>query len=294
MSWNPSGALSTVPLNAGPRSEPWALHSLPPLPAVALELLGLLDDSQVPLRRISALLRIDPALSAEVLRVANSALYGVSRRVEEISHAALVLGSEVIKRIALTVAINRFSRNAGRDRLLRKCWDHSLATALLAERLAPSLGQESGRAYMAGLLHDVGRLALIACYPAEYAHLLAVVREYSLDELESERELFDIDHCEAGCWLAEEWKLPEAFAHAIARHHESDCREGPLVSLVAAAHALAEALGYPVGRDETERSVTEIIDSLPVEDKAGLSAAMQDLELRIDKAVGLISPAALE
>ena len=118
------------------------------------------------------MLRIDPALSAEILRVSNSALYGLSRRVDNVSHAIVVLGTEVVKRLALTVALGRFSHGFLRNQGLRICWDHSVACALIAEELAQAMDVAKDRAYTAGLLHDVGRLALLACYPNEYGNLI--------------------------------------------------------------------------------------------------------------------------
>ena len=139
-----SSAYTPASETAAPQTEekrPWALHALPPFPAVALQLMSLLDDTEVPIKKVVSLLRIDPVLSAETLRVANSALYGLSRRIDNVSHAVVVLGTEVVKRLALTVALARFSRSFMRIHGLRVCWDHSVACAVLAEELAVAMNQ---------------------------------------------------------------------------------------------------------------------------------------------------------
>ena len=271
-------------------TKPWALKSLPPFPAVALQLLSLLDDDEAPMKKIVGLLRIDPALSAEILRVSNSALYGLSRRVDNISHAIAVLGTEVVKRLALTVALGRFSHSFLRNQELRICWDHSVACALIAEELAQALDVARDRAYTSGLLHDVGRLALLACYPNEYGNLLAVARENDFDELECERQLFDIDHCAAGEWLGREWNLPQDFVDAIGQHHTAEAADRSMLSIIAAASAVADTIGFNVLQMPPKLTVAEVIANLPIPDHATLADKLEKYPETIRNAIGAVTP----
>ena len=292
--------MSTV-LNAPPTTDesaapkekrPWALKSLPPFPAVALQLLSLLDDTEVPMKKVVELLRIDPALSAEILRVSNSALYGLSRRIDNVSHAIVVLGTDVVKRLALTVALGRFSHSFLRNQSLRVCWDHSVACAVIAEKFAEAIGEPEDRAYTAGLLHDVGRLALLACYPAEYGNLMAVARENDFDELECERELFDIDHCAAGEWLGRQWNLPSEFVEAISHHHTAEVKGKSLLSIVTAANSVADAIGFNVLDMPPKASVGEIVAGLPLDDRADVVEELEGFEDTIRTALGAVTPSA--
>ena len=292
--------MSTV-LNAPPTTDesaapkekrPWALKSLPPFPAVAFQLLSLLDDTEVPMKKVVELLRIDPALSAEILRVSNSALYGLSRRIDNVSHAIVVLGTDVVKRLALTVALGRFSHSFLRNQSLRVCWDHSVACAVIAEKLAEAMGEPEDRAYTAGLLHDVGRLALLACYPAEYGNLMAVARESDFDELECERELFDIDHCAAGEWLGRQWNLPPEFVEAISHHHTAEAPGKSLLSIVTAANSVADAIGFNVLDMPPKASVGEIVAGLPLDDRADVVEELEGFEDTIRTALGAVTPSA--
>ena len=270
--------------------KPWALKSLPPFPAVALQLLSLLDDETVPMRQVVNLLRVDPALSAEILRVSNSALYGLSRRIDNISHAIVVLGTDSVKRLALTVALGRFSHGFMRDKGLRICWDHSVACALLCEELSDTLHQARDRAYTIGLLHDVGRLAILACYPKEYGNMLEVARENDFDELECERQLFDIDHAAAGQWLAQHWNLPSDFAEAISSHRGAPYAEGTLRGMVSSADALTNAMGFGVLQTAGQPTIAEIIDQLPFQDKAKAVEHYGAMAAKIRSTMGAISP----
>ncbi len=278
---------------AGPKEKrPWALKSLPPFPAVALQLLSLLDDTEAPMKKVVDLLRIDPALSAEVLRVSNSALYGLSRKIDNVSHAIVVLGTEVVKRLALTIALGRFSHAFLRNQSLRICWDHSVACALIAEELAAAMDQPKDRAYTAGLLHDVGRLALLACYPGEYGNLMAVARENNFDELECERQLFDIDHCAAGEWLGHQWNLPAEFVEAIAQHHAAEATDKSLLSIVTAANSIADTIGFNVLEMPPRSTVGEIVAGLPIKNRKKLIEEFEGFEEKIRLALGAVTPAA--
>ena len=284
--------MPTVSLPEVQEKKPWALKSLPPFPAVALQLLSVLDNPDVPLKKIVELLRVDPALSAELLRVANSALYGFLQRIDTVNHAVVVLGTENVKRLALTVALGRFSQGFLRHKGLRQCWDHSLACALLCEELALQLNLAKDRAYTAGLLHDIGRLAMLVCYPVEYGNLLFVARTEKFDQLECERQLFDIDHCAAGQWLAGHWNLPQDFTHAIAQHHQEGPLEGPLTPLVRGACRLADTLGYSVLESPPIQTIAEILADLPFKDQAQATADIAAAAERVRLAVQTVDPAA--
>jgi HD-like signal output (HDOD) protein len=271
---------------------PRALKSLPPFPAVALQLLSVLDDEDVPMKKIVDLLSIVQALSAEMLRVSNSALYGLSRRVDNISHAIVILGTEAVKRLALTVALGRFSHSFLRNQSLRICWDHSVACALLAEEIAVASRGLKDRAYTGGLLHDVGRLALLACYPVEYGNLIVVARENDFDELECERQLFDIDHCAAGEWLGHHWNLPTDVVEAIAHHHSADVTDNSLLSIVTAANAVADAIGFNVLDMPPKRTVAEITAGLPIESRDETVAKLERFAETVKITVSSVTPAA--
>jgi putative nucleotidyltransferase with HDIG domain len=189
------------------------------------------------------------------------------------------------------VALGRFSRSFMRVHGLRVCWDHSVACALIAEELAQALNQPKDRAYTAGLLHDIGRLALLTCYPVEYNNLFAVARENDFDELECEWELFDVDHCTAGAWLARHWNLPEDFVEAISHHHRVEVIDASLVSIVTAAHQVANRIGFHVLDAPPEKSVAELIGRLPLSDHQAMAEKLETFGDTIRTSLATITPA---
>ena len=248
-------------------------------------------DSEVPVNRIVGLLRVDPALSGEILRVSNSALYGMSRQVETVGHAVVILGGDAVKRLALTVALGRFSHQFMRHEGLRACWNHSVACAIGAQAIADLLYLPADVAYTVGLLHDIGRFGLLAAYPAEYGPYQEANRGRPTS-LEREREAFGCDHCQIGGWLAREWNLPQEVREVIEGHHGDD-QGAPAAGMVAAVRAadqLVSSLGYSSSGAPLERSVKEIIEGVPFPDPSAVASRVESLAGDIDRCIAAVSP----
>src|SRR3954469_8499192 len=224
---------------------PWALRLLPPFPAIAQRILALVSQKDVSVREVGELIKLDPSFSAELLRFANSALFGARREVTSLSQAIVMLGMDRVKSMATFVAINNMVRSSMRIEALRKVWVHSLVTAFVAEASARADRMDSDAAYTAGLLHNLGALGLMAAYPDEYTRMLEVSNDYGYDLLQTERDLFEIDHCAAGAYIAREWHFPDELGAAIAAHHDLPVRnERSLDNIVKVSWRLADTLGY--------------------------------------------------
>jgi HD-like signal output (HDOD) protein len=243
---------------------PWALINLPPLPAIAMRILQLLSRPDVSMRELSDCMRGDPAFASELLIVANSALFGFRTEVKSILQATALLGLERVKALALTVGFKVYLTDFMRIPVLLTCWRHSLACALVCEELAVAALIEKEFAYIAGLLHDIGRLALGMIKPVEYANLLSSPHESPSIMMERERDLFGVDHCEAGRWLVESWKMPPEFAEFTASHHYSATgNKLNIMGVVRASCPLADALGFEAVRSLNPPSFEEIVNNLP-------------------------------
>jgi putative nucleotidyltransferase with HDIG domain len=225
----------------------WALKDLPPFPAVATRLFQVVSQDDADLNEAARFISAEPVLAAEVLQVANSALVGLGSSIKSITQAILMLGFDRIKAITLTRVLDEYLKSALRISVLRRCWQHSLAGALLAEKLAPCCGMNPDVAYTGGLLRDIGRLVLLVKYPVPFANMLEASQEHGFHLMSAERDLFDVDHCQAGATLVANMPLPPEMVEVICRHH-ADLRREPfgLVHLVQAADLLAESLGFGV------------------------------------------------
>jgi putative nucleotidyltransferase with HDIG domain len=268
---------------------PWALRLVPPFPAVAHRVLSLVDNEEAGVHELSALVKMDPSFSAELLRFANSALFGACREVTNLTHAISIVGTDRVKTMATLVALNRMVRSAVRLEALRKVWIHSLATAIIAGELARIAHHQPDTAYTAGLLHNLGALGLMSAYPDEYSRMLQVSDDYGFDMLMTERDLFDIDHCAAGAYLAQDWNFPDELAAAIATHHdEPDPSETSLYNVVKVSWRLSDTLGYAAFSPDRLWSYDQLIGSWRAERPSWLTEsperAREELRSRLSAA----------
>lgn len=243
---------------------PWALRLLPPFPAIASRILAMASQEDVDIRALSSLVKMDPSFSAELLRFANSALFGLRREVTSLISAIGMVGTDRVKTMATLVAVNRMVRVTARIGALRKVWVHSLVTAIIAEEAARAARMERESAYTAGLLHNLGTLGLMSAYPEEYSRMLEVSDDFGFDLLNTERDLFEIDHCAAGAYVAQDWGFPDELAAVIATHHDEPVPgERSLYNLIKLSWRLADTLGYAAFSPEKEYTWEELVAELP-------------------------------
>src|SRR5580658_10037300 len=188
---------------------PVKLCNLPPLNAIANQVIALSANPDVNLHEIATVMGGDPAFAADLLLLANSSLFGFRARIQVVSHAIAVLGLDRIKALAVTVAMRSFLSKGGP--LLPRCWQHSAACAIIAEQISPIFDVKGDVAYTLGLLHDVGRLGLLRSYPVEYPPLLRGSFQNLEEVLCAERTLLKVDHGLAGAWMLRSWSFPVVF-----------------------------------------------------------------------------------
>lgn len=220
---------------------------LPTLPAILLKLLAACDNDDTSMSEIATIISKDPVLSFKVLQLVNSAYYGFRYSFKGIEQAVVYLGANTIKNIAVTMSVHQvFERKGFKDFKqfnINVFWYQSLMCATLAKRIAQKIGFGSiDEAYLSGLLHDIGRLVLISAFPKEHESILEKTEDRP-NTLWAETQLLGVNHCEAGSWLVQKWKLNSMMADAIRYHHEplEQIKEAfPLVKIVYASNLLSE------------------------------------------------------
>ena len=255
-----AGALAAAPVE---------ITAIPPFSPIAIHLLNIASQENVGLNQLAGFIRADPGMSVEVLRLANSPMFGARREITGILHAIAMLGLNRIKSMVMTVAIRDFLAPVRQAVVFAPCWRHCLATAFLCEAIAAGGPHDPDNSYTAGLLHKIGQLALIAVRPAEYQAIVQRSREEDLPLGRLERECFGLDHAEVGLRLLEKWKMPRHFQVVIDRRAAT----AGLAALVETACRLAEMIGFRVsGPDEEfERSK---LPALP----AGMLESAEELD----------------
>jgi HD-like signal output (HDOD) protein len=240
------------------------LCNLPPFHDAAKHVLCLKDRHDLDTRRIARIVGSDPALAAEVLFLANSSLFGFPSRIQVLNHAVALLGLDRVTALAVTVATRALLGQGGP--LADQCWRHSAASAIIAAEFAEPFGISKDGAYTAALLHDVGRLGLLKSYPLEYGVVLGTEYQSLEAVLEAERTLFQVDHSDAGAWLAGYWAFPASFIEVCERHHRRRRKkDSPLLHVVSAACAVADAFGYSAVRYKNSPGYRYVVGRLDPE-----------------------------
>jgi HD-like signal output (HDOD) protein len=263
---------------------PVKLCNLPPLNAIASQVLALTTDPDVDLRQLSRVIEGDPAFAADILFLANSSLFGFPSRMYVLRHAIGVLGMDRIKALAVTVAMRGFV--GYRNPLIQQCWQHSVACAAICEEFSAIFGFSGDRAYTAGIMHDIGRLGLLKSYPQEMVPILGGEHQDTQAVLRAERESVHVDHGRAGAWLVGNWALPKEFAEVCAHHHDPPDENDPeMLRLVKVACNVADIIGFPAVKCEQQPSY--LIATLPLPMRLGRDVAPPEDDLRTNVAARL-------
>ena len=219
------------------------LDKVPPVAGAVMELIKSLDDENLDAAHLAKKIGQDPLLTARVLKIVNSPFYGVAGKISSLQEAVMVLGFSSVRRLALAVSLNgSFPMRGSGEADPRRLWRHSFCVALCAQALARLGRVDPEPAFTAGLLHDIGRIALIAADPAHFAAVLAV-RDRHADLTAAEEAVLGFNHADFGARLLERWHLPKPLLRAVECHHRPDSAPtDPLTDLVWLADQLAHAV----------------------------------------------------
>ena len=265
----------------------WDPDRLSPFPAVALKALNLMAGTDTSLRELGDLIRSDPAFSAAILKLANSPLVGFSKEITSVMQASILLGFRRLKSVTITVGLKAYLDQTCSP-ILKSCWHHSVASAIVAERSAKAASLDRDFAHTAGIMHDIGRVAMAAAMPQEYARVVAKGADQPQDLLQVEAELCGIDHCQAGRSLVTAWNLPEAFIEITSCHHDPETHRPGTASLVRPSCMLADALGFAVVKYRSPRSYAEILAEFPEPVRNRFPAAAKVLAAEIANEIDVI------
>jgi HD-like signal output (HDOD) protein len=211
-------------------------QGLPPFPNTVLELTSVLSSPNVDVKKAGKLIRTDPSLSAQVLRMCNSPMFGLRSRVISIEQATILLGTERLRSLALTCSLVDYAGfGLPRDQVT-SFWRHSFLAALLSERLAKAIEySEKEQAYIAGLLHDIGQVPQWMLAVEEKTIYKTAPPANWADNTSIERDHFGMDHCAIGSSMALSWNFMPSFIDVLGYHHEpEEAQHDPnLVEIVA-------------------------------------------------------------
>ena len=236
---------------------------LPTLPQVVIRVSNLAADPSTAMSELVRIIRDDPSLTTKILRVANSAFYGMSRHVESLNTALTVLGMrELINLVACISVFRAFPTAPGQSTFDRKAfWVHSAGCGEIARAISQRLKLHMNtEGFTAGLLHDLGKIVLDQYFHDAFTKALELSHTKGISMVEAEDSVIGINHTELGAWLAELWSLPTNICDTIAYHHNLDVPTGAsryLAALVHLADVFCKRAGIGFSGGEIDESLTE-------------------------------------
>jgi putative nucleotidyltransferase with HDIG domain len=261
-----------------------SLKKVPPFPPVAVKLLSLLSNPAVDTNEVADLIGSDATFTARLLQRVNSAEFGFISDITNVRRAVALLGLDTTRQITLAHAAAAYAQGGLKTEAMRLCWQHTVATAVLAEEIAVACDTFASVAFTAGIMHDIGRLGLLVAYPEEYEGVIRNAAAHSLDVLDFEQEEFGAHHAEAGRMLAEGWGLPPEMALIAGRHHDPcEGMELGLLRIIHVACRLADVLGYDVVKPLVSANASDVIAQLPEKARERMRRAPEELCERIEE-----------
>ncbi len=218
------------------------IKNLPTLPGIVAKLGKMAENPDTTTEQMGRVISKDHILASKLLKLVNSAFYGFPQRISSLNSAIILLGFNVIKSLIISASI--FEVMEAQDVEL---WEHSLGCAVVCNVLARHMGvKDPEEISTAGLIHDLGKVAIKMELPKEYAMITALSQEKKISRLEAEREILGLDHAEVGSWLAKSWNLPNKLIEPIACHHDPQlAREERLASaIVHFGNIMIRGFGY--------------------------------------------------
>lgn len=224
------------------------IGALPPAPRVYSRLCGLLADPEVDLNRVAEVVEGDVGLTTKILQLVNSSFFGFAREVEGIRQAAVYLGAEMLRSLVLSIEVFQSDTPLAASYNVDLEREHALRTARVARQISPN--KKTGEmAYLAALLHDVGKLVLAARLGEEFEEVVARTTSQRQLSTDVERDVFGVSHAEVGAYLLGTWGFPYPIVEAVANHHAPSAVGSDSFDLVGILHVAdivaMEAAGSP-------------------------------------------------
>ena len=242
---------------------------LPPISIVARKVMEVVNYSSTNAETLQQIISKDQGMAGHIMKIANSALYASSGKIETLTDAIVMLGFNSIRSLSIMSAtknLYKLSRNGGRIGLKDKLmWEHSVAAAIagriIARKVKPSYAEH---AFMGGLMHDIGKLVLLKKVPDRFDHVIEEVYNTGRHFQDVEMEEFGFEHSEVGALLIKKWRLPEDFEEAIMLHHKVVAGmeiDNQLVYYIDLANKFCHKLGIGFTK-EPELEIQEEISAL--------------------------------
>ncbi|MDR3011986.1 MAG: HDOD domain-containing protein [Chitinispirillales bacterium] len=263
-----------------------SVKNLQTQPAMVAKITQMLQNPATNASELGEFIKSDPMLASTVLRLVNSAFYGLPGRVGSINHALVLLGFSTVKNIVLSASmLEMFKVDTGSSKFCAtELYKHSLACGVIAQYLAQTTGYEQKEeCFVAGLVHDIGKMIILQVLPEEFKHVIECADKTKILFYDSERKLLSVSHQEVGGMLVEQWHLPPQIQDAVSSHHNPS-PDSKLTAIVHCADVFARVLGYGNGGDDKIPEISDIAWNMLKLGNVNLANMFDDIEKEWQKA----------
>jgi HD-like signal output (HDOD) protein len=214
------------------------IHTVPSLPTLYQELMRELNQPDPKMQKIGAIVKKDIGMTVKILQIINSAFFGLRRNISDASEAIGFLGLDTVSALTLSIGVfEQFETKNGTDSIPGELWNHSMAVAMTAKKIALSVDKETANdAFTAGLLHDIGEVVLAVNLPEQFAKVKEMMTCEQISQRQAELAVFETTHSEVGAYLIGLWGLPRSIVEAVAFHDFPNKFQTGLFSALTAVH----------------------------------------------------------
>lgn len=230
--------------------------NLPPVPHVAARLMDLVGKENTSVRDLQKVIADDPALTARILKMANSVFYSFDQKVSTLSQALVILGFRAVQSMAIAASSKSLFVKKGTQFGLKEklLWEHSIGVAMGCRQVSRVIGyQHEETAFIVGLLHDIGKAILNQVVPKKYAKIVETVYNDRRTIADVEREMLGFDHTHIGALIAQKWNFSWEMVETIAYHHSPEAQStgGPLSAILNVSNELCKRMGVGIEQADT-------------------------------------------
>lgn len=271
------------------------VDKLPPLPTAVGKVIEVANNIKASPNDLSGVIKIDPVLTAKVLKLINSAYFSLPDQITNLNRAIILLGVNTIKNLAISTAvIGQFSKTNHRRFDMDKYWKHCMSVAVMSKKFAEVMNIDRRfreEYFIAGLLHDIGEIVIVELFPDKLDQIMDRVAGGSGLE-EAERDVLGATHSEIGAALGRHWKISESLISVIEEHHDPNIAgdHATLVLAVYVANIHSNRSGYGIAGGMSGDPAPEIMSKLGLDD-AAIADVLSHLEEELGKATAFLKTA---
>lgn len=270
------------------------MNDLPSFPSLVFEAIHLLHNPDITIERLISSIQLDQAIVSKILRLVNSSFYGFQGKIGNLSQALVLLGFNTVRNAILSISILDIFSGIGKDESydLRLLWLHAIGTGVIAQVISRQLKYPRvENLFIAGLLHDIGKLVIIKLFPEDFFQILKEVKEKDISIIEGERSVLGINHAEIGHKMAKKWNLPKEIQEAIGLHHcPWNARENRAMSaMVYLSDCLCRALDIGYGGDSLVPEIDPKALTLLGIEPLFIAGCLEDIDLEMERAKSFLN-----